>query len=311
MSRQAATRSVSSTASAPEASSAAGTTRDVSARGARVRFLEIGQGPPLLLVHGYLSSRLVWDDVLPRLATRFRVIAPDLPGFGQSEKPPAARYAYGCDAFAESLIDVVAAAGLGRVSVCGIGLGGSIALTLAATHSAIVDKLVLVDSVVYASRADALSRLASLPIVGPFAFKQLYNRAFFRGHFKDRVYAPGARVPWDRVDHLFDVFNAPAAREAAYATMRSGVDTRPLVALLPRVDAPTLVVWGRFDRALPVTHGRRLARELRHARFEVLECGGSPPEEAPEAFADVVGAFLAAPPAKPRAPSSPPPRKSP
>ena len=290
-----ASRASPSVVASPQATGAQGvTTHDVSARGARVRFVEAGQGPPLLLVHGYLQSRLVWDDVLAKLATRFRVIAPDLPGFGQSEKPPPARYAYGCDAFTESLIDVIAAAGLGRVSVCGHAMGGSIALTLAARHAAVVDKLVLVDSVVYPPRVDTVSRIASLPVVGPIAFKQMYNRALFRSHFKDRVYAPGANVPWDRVDHLFDVFNAPAAREAAYATMRAALDTRPLVALLPRVDAPTLVVWGRFDRTLPVADGRRLARELRHARFEVLECGGSPAEEAPGTFADVVTQFLSA-----------------
>src|SRR5882762_8386625 len=102
-----------------EASSPLMVARDVSARGARVRLVEAGEGPALLLVHDCLSSRLVWEDVLPKLAAHFRVIAADLPGFGQSEKPPPARYAYGFDAFAESLVDVVAALGLGRISICG------------------------------------------------------------------------------------------------------------------------------------------------------------------------------------------------
>jgi pimeloyl-ACP methyl ester carboxylesterase len=269
------------------------TTRDVSARGARVRLVEAGSGPPLLLVHGYLSSRLVWEEVLPRLAENHRVIAPDLPGFGQSEKPSPARYAYGFNAFAESLVDVVAALGLGRISVCGHAMGGSVALTLAARHAAIVDKLVLVDPIVYPPEADVLSRIANVPLVGPFAFKQFCGRALFRSHFRERVYAPDAQIPWSRVDHLFDLFNAPAAREAALATMRAVADTRPLVALLPRVSAPTLLVWGRSDRTLPVSHGRRLARELSKARFEVFECGHSPPEERPEAFAEIATSFLA------------------
>ena len=63
------------------------TTRDVAARGARIRFVEIGEGPPLVLVHDYLASRVAWDDVLPALSARFRVIAPDLPGFGNSTMP--------------------------------------------------------------------------------------------------------------------------------------------------------------------------------------------------------------------------------
>jgi pimeloyl-ACP methyl ester carboxylesterase len=91
---------------------------------------------------------------------------------------------------------------------------------------------------------------------------------------------------------LFDAFNAPAAREAAYATLQSLADTRTLVALLPRVHAPALVVWGRNDRLLPVAHGRRLSRELPHARLEILDSGHSPHEELPAVFAKIAREFL-------------------
>jgi pimeloyl-ACP methyl ester carboxylesterase len=74
--------------------------------------------------------------------------------------------------------------------------------------------------------------------------------------------------------------------------MLATLDTRALVASIPRVTAPTLVAWGRSDRWVPVERGRRLARELHRARFEVFDCGHSPPEEAPEAFAEVASAFL-------------------
>src|ERR1019366_9547263 len=83
-------------------------TRDVAARGARIRFVEVGEGPPLVLVHDYLASRVAWDDVIPGLSAHFRVIAPDLPGFGESEKPPPGRYRYDFDAFCESLADLIA-----------------------------------------------------------------------------------------------------------------------------------------------------------------------------------------------------------
>ena len=91
----------------------------------------------------------------------------------------------------------------------------------------------------------------------------------------------------------FELFDVPAAREAAYATMCSMLDTRSLTASVPRVTAPTLVAWGRTNRASPVEQGRRLARELRGARFEVFDCGSSPAEEVPAAFASAVTSFLA------------------
>jgi pimeloyl-ACP methyl ester carboxylesterase len=75
--------------------------------------------------------------------------------------------------------------------------------------------------------------------------------------------------------------------------MHAMLDTRPLTASVPRVTAPTLVAWGRANRDAPVEQGRRLARELGGARFEVFDCGRSPAEECPEAFVNVVGSFLA------------------
>jgi pimeloyl-ACP methyl ester carboxylesterase len=268
------------------------TTRDVAARGARIRFVEAGDGPPLVLLHDYLASRAAWDDVLPGLATRFRVIAPDLPGFGESEKPPPSRYRYDFDAFCESLADLVAALGLGRVSLCGHAMGGAVALTVAATYAHVVDKLVLVNPLVYPPRPDTLSRIAGLPILGPVVFKQLYGRSLFRSRFLEGA-ATNDGAASRRVDHFFDLFDVPAAREAAYATMHAMLDTRPLTASVPRVKAPTLVAWGRTNRAAPVEQGRRLARELGGARFEVFDCGRSPAEECPEAFTSAVVSFLA------------------
>jgi pimeloyl-ACP methyl ester carboxylesterase len=260
------------------------TTRDVAARGARIRFSEAGQGPPLVLIHDYLASRLAWEAVQPHLARRFRVIVPDLPGFGESEKPPPGRYRYDFDGFAESLVDLLAAIGLGRVSVCGHAMGGAVALKLAATHPHLVDRLVLVNALVYPPRQDTLSRLAGVPVLGPLVFKQLYGRMLFRARFD----GTSSR----HVDRLFEIFDVPAAREAAYATMISMLDTRPLTASVPRVTAPALVAWGRTHRASPLEQGRRLARELGKARFEVFDCGSSPAEECPEAFAASVTAFL-------------------
>jgi pimeloyl-ACP methyl ester carboxylesterase len=253
--------------------------------------VESGEGPPLILVHDYLASHVAWDDVLPRLAERFHVIAPDLPGFGESEKPPPSRYRYDFDAFCESLADLIAAVGLGRVSICGHAMGGAVALTLAATYAHVVDKLVLVNPLVYPPRPDRLSRVASIPVLGPLVFKQMLGRSLFRSRFgADGAGSEDAAIR--RVDHLFDLFDIPAAREAAYATMLAMLDTRPLTASIPRISAPSLVLWGRANREAPVEQGRRLARELMGARFEVFDCGRSPAEERPELFANTVTSFL-------------------
>jgi len=287
--------------------------RDVSARGARIRFVEAGEGPALILLHDALASHATYERAIGHLASSFRVIAPDLPGFGGSEKPDPQRYAYGYDAFAESIFDLVAALGLGRVHVCGHAMGGGIALALAARHRAIVHKLVLVDALVYPADEPLLERAGRIPVLGGLLWKQLVGGAMFRAHLERSLYARGASpsspssspkaAPPGRIDTLYAAFNAPAARQAAHATIVAKADTRPLVARLPRVTAETLVIWGRDDLLAPVEHGRRLARELK-ARFDVLECGRCPPDEDPEGFASIVTSFLESAPSR-RTPTPP------
>jgi len=269
-------------------------TRDVSARGARIRFVEAGKGEPLVLVHDALASHETYVDAIARLSESFHVIAPDLPGFGTSEKPDPLRYAYGYDAFAEAIFDLVAALELGRVHVCGHAMGAGVALTLAAKRPATVHKLVLTSAFVFPiddRRESSLDRAGRVPLVGGLLWRQIVGLALFRAYVEGSVYAGATRVPAGRVESLYAAFNAPAARQAAHATLVAKADTRPLVARLPRVSAETLVVWGRDDRLAPIDHGRRLARELR-GRFEVLECGRCPPDEVPDAFASTVTAFL-------------------
>jgi pimeloyl-ACP methyl ester carboxylesterase len=273
------------------------TSSDVSARGARIRFVEAGSGAPLVLLHDASATHETFDACFDRLAKSFRVVAPDLPGFGASEKPDPGTYAYGFDAFADSIFDLVAALGLGRVHLLGHAMGGAVALTLAAKHPALVHKLVLVDALVYPTDEHPLERAGRIPIAGALLWRQIMGAALFRTFVAGSVYSGASRIPDGRLASLYASFNAPAARHAAHATLLAASDTRPLVARLPRVSAETLVVWGRDDRLAPVEHGRRIARELR-GRFDVLECGRCPPDEEPEAFSATVTSFLSPPPAR-------------
>ncbi len=272
--------------------------RDISARGVRVRLLEATaageKAPALLLLHDLFTSRSSWSPLLSRVVQTYRVLAPDLPGFGESEKPPPSRFSYSVDAMAEAMLDVLAALRESRAVVCGHGLGAAVALALAADHPGVVKNLILVSPLWLGARPSRVARLARVPVLGPLVFKQGYGRAMFRAHFRDEVYAKNGDEPYPqaRVDEWFDRFDAPPAREAALATMRGLSDPRAVVARLPRVTTPTLLVWGREDRLAPVSAGRRLAREIPQARLEVLTAGHSPAEEAPDEFARVLRGFI-------------------
>lgn len=268
--------------------------RDVTARGVRTRVIEAGspEDPPLLLLHGFLTSHLEWDEVLDALAERFHVIAPDFPGFGESEKPIPARYAYGIETFAEAVADLVAAFGLGRTAIVGHSMGGAVALTLAAEHAELVQRLVLVDTLCYPFPLSFKAKVPLLPVLGSIVFKQLYGRRLFRAYFRDEVYSPGFTLPYERLDRLYDLFNTPSSRESAYAVLRAVLDTRAVVARVPRVNVPSFVVWGRDDAMLPFSHAQRLAREIHGAKLEIMDTGHSPHEEKPEDFVRVVTQFL-------------------
>lgn len=268
--------------------------RDVTARGVRMRVVEAGegQGPPLILVHGFLVSHLEFDDIIDTLAQRFHVIAPDLPGFGESEKPSPSRYAYGVETFAEAIADLIAAYGVGRANVVGHSIGGAVAITLAARYAELVTRIVLVDTLCYPFQMHFRIRMPLLPVVGSVIFKQLYGRRSFRKTFQDDVFSSGAKVPMARVDQFYDYFNSPSARESAYAVMKSMLDTRPVVARVTRIRRPTLVVWGRDDRIFPAAFALKLAREVTDARLELFDAGHSPHEEHPAEFCAVVQEFF-------------------
>jgi pimeloyl-ACP methyl ester carboxylesterase len=268
------------------------THRDVKVHGVRLRVVEAGDGPVVVLLHGLFMDHRTWDAIVGDLSREFRVVAPDLPGFGDSEKPPANKFPYDVDSFAEVVADLYAGLDLGRAAVVGHALGGAIAIALAARHPELVSRLVLVDSMCFEAPLDLRMRIALLPFVGGFVLKQLWSRGTFRGLFRDAVLSGGNDALVEKVDRYYDAFNGPASRGSALATLRATHDTRAIVAQTARIDAPTLVVWGRNDRSLPPRLGRRLAHEIRGAGFELLDAAHAPHEELPDQFSSLLLRFL-------------------
>ncbi len=154
-----------------------------------------------------------------------------------------------------------------------------------------LDRVVLVAPPIFGGKPLGFAPAFALPVVGPVAFKQLYGRRALGWHFRRDVFSV-AKPSADRMERLFEAFNAPAAREAAVTTLEALRDTRALEARLARVGSPTLVMWGRRDALAPAGAAKRLARALPDARTELLECGHSPAEEMPERFAEIVLDFL-------------------
>ncbi len=265
--------------------------RDVKANGVRLRVAERGNGPSLLLLHGLFMDHTTWDGVADVLGREYRVVAPDLPGFGQSEKPPESRFPYGINAFADAVVDLYAGLELGRAILVGHALGGAVAITLAARHPELIARLVLVDALCYPPQPSLAQRVALAPVIGGFAFKQLWGRSAFKAYFKESYLSRDGRIPSARLDYYYECFNEPAARASALATLQATRDTRAVVAHIARLTMPTLVLWGRDDNLYPAALGQRMSREIRDAGFQLLEAGHVPHEEQPLAVAEAIERF--------------------
>ncbi len=142
--------------------------RDLLGAGVRIRVTERGNtsNPAVLLIHDLFLDSRTWDIIAEELSSEFYVVTPDLPGFGNSEKPSPRRYPYGIDAFAETLVDLYSGLGLARAAVVGHGLGGAVAITLGARHPELVTRLILVDTVCNVPPLGKMQRVLLLPFVG-------------------------------------------------------------------------------------------------------------------------------------------------
>jgi len=281
--------------------------RSATLDGVRLHYLCGGQGPPLLLIHGLGSSAAVeFYYNLEDLAAHHQVMAVDLPGFGQSDKPPLE---YTIDLFTRVLRDFMASLGLAKASVMGVSMGGRVALGLALDAPAMVDRLVLVDALgvgqprrVLAYRLLLTRGLGELTLSGTArALRGMNPRTIrrFWGWYLRRPGSVDTILSDDRISNHSRLLSTPAYRAAYLSALRSIAGTRRLrdgvvvEARLSDLSMPTLLVWGRHDHIFPVAHAEAAARRIRGARMEIFEASGHTPQmEEPERFNRLVLDFL-------------------
>jgi pimeloyl-ACP methyl ester carboxylesterase len=263
--------------------------------GQRVFYHRTGRGRPVVLVHGFMVSHWTWRHVIPELAVDHDVIALDLLGFGESDRPAATDFRYDAPAQMEVVLAALDALGVERAAFIGHSMGGAIALYTAARRPERVERLVVVNALVYPYRLPLSGQLILLPYVGPLLFRTLYTKSIVRGYMKRSVYRDPALVTEDWVDYVWERVNRPGGMDAAHASLRFCSDPTVIARSVRAVRAPTLVVWGNDDRTFPAAHARRLVGDIAGAELVIVpECGHAPPEEKPAAVVAAVTPFLAA-----------------
>lgn len=274
--------------------------RDVVVRGLRVRCVELGEGPRLVVFVGDpLVGRAAILPAARAIARSARVLVPDLPGFGGSERLDARAFRYDDEAFADVVASLAARLGDGRpFTALGEWHASTVALALAAREPGLVERLVLSAPRLGAGPRALGERVARVPLLGSVLWKQVAGRSLLRKLVLDGPYADAPPAPAE-LDDLLAAFDAPAARAALHALLARRDDDGVAIARLPRLEQPTLVVCARDADAGALDEARRVARDLPRGQLSVLPCRGAPSVARPEELARAVLAHVAPPPKRP------------
>ncbi len=253
-------------------------TEFVQVRDVKVRFLRGGEGPPLLYLHG-AGLTGIWLPVMEELAKDFDVLAPDHPGFGQSDRPD---WLDGMDDMVYHYLDFLDGMGLDQVNVVGISFGGWLAAELAVSHPERISKVIL-------SAASGL-RVEGTPITDLFTLSPAETAEYL---FSDP----------EKVKAMVESEPTPEIQQELYRgrVTLAHLGWNPLLCnpalrrRLYRVTCPTRVFWGAQDRLVPIAHGEAYASEIAGAELVTFkDCAHSIQQEKPGEFAAEVKKFLKA-----------------
>ncbi len=256
--------------------------------GLRLHFRVEGQGPDVLFVHGWASSRRMWAHLTPHLAPAYRCWALDLPGFGDSDKPAGGWYSIAN--YTALIASFLRAVGVGAARLVGHSMGGMIALDLAASYPEQVERLVAINPVVTGDGVSLrrfvgwgpgqrlldwslrLTPLVLLPALShPVSGRLHHGATYLRRRVEDLTRATA--------DSLWHSGRATVSHE--------------LLPRLAHITAPTLMLLGQWDLMLGTRGGRLAAGRIARARLVVLRAGHMLTDDSPAETIHHLQGFLA------------------
>ncbi len=261
--------------------------------GQRISVERAGEGPPLVLLHGFGESTISYAAVLPELAKQFAVVAIDLNGFGYTERPKD-RASYTLAGQERLVLAVLDRLHLDRVRLAGHSYGGGLALYITSRHPERIDRLLLIDNTLPLYASQRRSRL--------FAWRWVAHMAAHTFALTDRVVEKGlkeayfddGKVTPALVREYAERLRIEGATDAFFGLV--GPSREPPFRIdLAKMALPTLVVWGAEDRLIAAKGAEETSRQLPNSTFVLLPaCGHTPMEECPQAFLAAALPFLAA-----------------
>jgi 3-oxoadipate enol-lactonase len=253
----------------------------------RIEYLDTGgAGVPVLLVHAFPLRARMWEPQLESLGERWRFIAPDLMGFGNSDAPDDAS-GYSVDSFADDLKALLDELGIDRVVLVGLSLGGYVALAFLRRYRSVVSALVLADTRSEADAPEAIEKRTNQQ----GTVREQGPGALTEGLLGALLGEPTREKKPDVVETVRTLMeNPPAGYVGALEAMKGRPDSTPDLA---SIDVPTLIVVGENDTLTPPELSRRMHEHIGGSRLVVIpEAGHLSNLEAPEAFNGALAEFL-------------------
>jgi pimeloyl-ACP methyl ester carboxylesterase len=254
------------------------------------------EGSPVVLVHGFGANGFTWNRWLPRLTRTHRAVVVELKGAGASPKPKGAEY--GPHEQALLLHRLILQQDLSDLTLVGHSLGGGVALLTALRlldeSPGRLKRMVLIAPASYHQPLPYFIALAARPILGPLVLR-LLPKSFLMRQALRMAYHDRSLISASQILAYSEPVRTSAGQHALSRTAQQIVpdDLDDFVARYPELKIPTLLIWGRQDRIVPLRFGHRLAEDLPESQLEILEdCGHIPHEEKPDESYEVFWDFL-------------------
>jgi pimeloyl-ACP methyl ester carboxylesterase len=267
--------------------------RFIQVQGVNYHYAEYpGNGPDVLMVHGWSSSTYTWEEVAPALQKKgYHVWSLDMQGFGWTDKPKGA--AYDPLSLMQGVKAWMDAVGLQKVIYVGNSLGGGVGILMSVEHPELIDRLVLIDAAIYPHKKPFIIALAGMP-GGSIGGKMIFGRWMVSSTLKD-VFYHADWVTDERIDAYYSRMRTDGALDAMIAIVKA-LDFKKLDPYARRADqikSKTLIIHGKNDKWIPIEDSYALRRQIPDSVMAVIpDCGHVPQEEHPEVTSGLILDFL-------------------
>jgi len=251
--------------------------------GNKICYLESGNSKKtLVLIHGLGASAERWDQVIPLFSDDYRVIVPDLIGFGYSDKPLVD---YTTEFFSEFLEKFFVASDIKRPNLIGSSLGGQIIAEYASSHPKEIEKLVLV------SPSGTMEK--STPALDAYIMAALYPNEQSAKNAFELMEGSGHNVHKKIITGFVERMQLPNAKLAFMSTLLGIKNSELVISKLKTISTPTMIIWGANDPVIPIHYADIFVSTIQDCRFFRMDgCGHTPYVQYPYAFASKVLEFL-------------------